>query len=74
MHRLGSYSNPANERSTRALLGVGFTLEGVLRDWHRHGDQWLDVNVFGLLREDWAAGPSAQVPVEVQGAVPPAFL
>jgi ribosomal-protein-alanine N-acetyltransferase len=24
LHRLGSYSNPANERSTRALLGVGF--------------------------------------------------
>ena len=30
MHRLGSYSNPANERSTRALLGVGLALEGVL--------------------------------------------
>ena len=73
MHRLGSYSNPANERSTRALLGVGFTLEGVLRDWHKHGDDWLDVNVFGLVREDWAAGPLAQVPVEVQGEPPPAF-
>ena len=31
MHRLGSYSNPANERSTRALHGVGFAHEGVLR-------------------------------------------
>ena len=74
MHRLGSYSNPANERSTRALEGVGLRREGVLRDWHKHGEEWLDVNVFGLLRDDWAAGPLAQVPVEVQGTPPPAFL
>jgi ribosomal-protein-alanine N-acetyltransferase len=72
LHRLGSYSNPVNERSTRALLGVGFTHEGVLRDWHRHGDTWLDVNVFGLLREDWAASPLAQVPVRVTGEPPAA--
>ena len=56
LHRLGSYSNPANERSTRALLGVGFRHEGVLRHWHRHGDRHLDVNVFGMLRDEWAAG------------------
>ena len=50
LHRVGSYSNPDNVRSTRALLGVGFRHEGVLRDWHRHGGRHHDVNVFGLLR------------------------
>ena len=74
LHRIGSYSNPANERSTKALLGVGFTHEGVLRDWHRHGDTWLPVNVFGLLREEWERSPLAQVPVTATGEVPPAFL
>jgi ribosomal-protein-alanine N-acetyltransferase len=74
MHRLGSYSNPANERSTRALEAVGFEREGVLRHWHRHGRQWLDVNVFGLLRDDWASGPLAEVPVQVQGEPPEGFL
>jgi ribosomal-protein-alanine N-acetyltransferase len=74
LHRIGSYSNPANGRSTRALLGVGLRHEGVLRDWHRHGDRWLDVNVFGLLRDDWAAGELAAVPVDVEGAPPPAFV
>ena len=73
LHRLGSYSNPENERSTRALLGVGFTHEGVLRDWHRHGETWLSVNVFGLLREEWERSPLAEVPVAVTGDVPPAF-
>jgi len=73
LHRIGSYSNPRNVRSTKALQGVGLRHEGVLRDWHRHGDRWLDVNVFGLLRDDWARGELARIPVEVQGAVPPAF-
>jgi ribosomal-protein-alanine N-acetyltransferase len=72
-HRLGSYSNPDNARSTRALLGVGFRHEGVLREWHRHGERWLDVNVFGMLRDDWATGPLADVPVTVEGE-PPAFF
>jgi ribosomal-protein-alanine N-acetyltransferase len=74
MHRLGSYSNPANVRSTKALLGVGFTQEGVLRHWHRHGDDYYDVNVFGMLRSDWEAGPLASVPVAVEGHAPEAFV
>lgn len=73
MHRLGSYSNPANERSTKALLGVGFRHEGVLRGYHRHDGRHLDVNVFGMLREDWESGPLRDVPVEVSGEPPPAL-
>jgi RimJ/RimL family protein N-acetyltransferase len=74
MHRLGSYSNPRNIRSTKALLGVGFTHEGVLRHWHRHGDAYYDVNVFGMLRSDWESGPLSDVPVTVEGEPPPAFV
>jgi ribosomal-protein-alanine N-acetyltransferase len=74
VHRLGCYSNPANERSTRALLGVGFRHEGLLRHWHRHGAEHLDVNVFGMLEAEWAAGPLAAVAVEVEGEPPGAFV
>ena len=70
LHRIGAYSNPANERSTRALLGVGFRHEGVLRHWHRHEARFHDVNVFGLLRAEWAEGPLAAVPVTVDGGAP----
>lgn len=74
-NRLGSYSNPHNERSTRALQGVGFVHEGVLRQWHRHGEQYLDVNVFGMLRQEWEQGTlRAEFPVEFEGEIPPAFL
>jgi ribosomal-protein-alanine N-acetyltransferase len=74
LHRLGSYSNPENVRSTNALLGAGFQHEGVLRHWHRHAGRWLDVNVFGMLREDWEGGPLRDVPVTVEGEPPPAFI
>jgi [ribosomal protein S5]-alanine N-acetyltransferase len=74
MHRLGSYSNPDNVRSTKALLGVGFTHEGVLRHWHRHGDTYFDVNVFGMLRSDWETGPLVDVPVRVEGEPPATFV
>jgi len=73
MHRLGSYSNPGNVRSTRALLALGFRHEGVLRDWHRHDGRHHDVNVFGLLRDEWDMGPLRDVPVRVEGALPAAL-
>lgn len=73
MGRLGAYSNTENLRSTKALLALGFRHEGVLREWHRHGARAYDVNVFGLLRGEWEAGPLADVPVRVEGE-PPAAL
>ena len=73
MHRLGAYSNTANVQSTKALLAIGFRHEGVLRDWHRHGDKYFDVNVFGMLRAEWEAGELSSVPVRVEGELPPAF-
>ena len=74
LERLGAYSNPDNARSTRALERLGFVREGTLRRWHRHGDRVLDVHVFGLLREEWAAGPLRDVPVSVAGAPPDAWV
>jgi ribosomal-protein-alanine N-acetyltransferase len=74
LERLGAYSNPENDRSTKALLALGFEHEGVLRRFHRHDERYLDVNVFGLLRGEWEDGPLSSVPVSVEGAPPAAFL
>jgi [ribosomal protein S5]-alanine N-acetyltransferase len=73
MRRLGAYSNTENVRSTRALCALGFRHEGVLREWHRHRGRAFDVNVFGMLRAEWADGPLAGVPVRVEGEPPDAF-
>jgi len=74
MNRIGSYSNPENVRSTRALEAVGYSREGVLRQWHRHREQYLDVNVFGMLRDDWRASQQAEIEVILEGSLPRAFL
>jgi ribosomal-protein-alanine N-acetyltransferase len=74
LERLGAYSNPENARSANALERVGFTREGTLRGWHRHGDRQLDVHIFGMLRADWEAGPLHEVRVAAIGAPPAAWL
>lgn len=74
LERVGAYSNVEHARSQRALERIGFQREGVLRRYHRHAGQALDVVVFGLLREEWESGPLAGVAVGVSGRPPPAFV
>jgi ribosomal-protein-alanine N-acetyltransferase len=71
LERVGAYSNPGNERSTRALERLGFRQEGALRAWHRHGDVRHDVNIFGLLRSEWAGTP---FDIGIEGAPPAPWL
>lgn len=73
LERLSAYASPANPRSVRALEKVGFTQEGLLRDWHRHGDAVHDVLFFRLLREEWEGSPLAAVPGTASGTPPAAF-
>jgi ribosomal-protein-alanine N-acetyltransferase len=56
MERVSAYANPDNGRSVRALEKVGYTLEGTLRRWHRHDGRQLDVNIVGMLRDEWNRG------------------
>jgi ribosomal-protein-alanine N-acetyltransferase len=74
LERIGSYTNVDHARSQRALERLGFEREGVLRGFHRHGDQPLDVVVFALLRPRWETGPLRDVPVQVSGEAPPQFV
>ncbi len=74
LNRISSYSNPENERSTSALEAVGYRREGVLRRWHRHDQNFLDVNIFGLLRDDWLGSDQAAIELKVEGSPPAAFL
>lgn len=74
LERLGAYSNPDNARSANALERVGFTREGTLRGWHRHGERQLDVHIFGMLRGDWEDGPLHDVKAAVIGTPPAPWL
>ena len=72
--RLTAWANTRNIRSQRALEAVGYRREGVLRSWHRHGEERHDVVVFRLTREEFAAAPSAAVPAAITGEPPMAFV
>jgi ribosomal-protein-alanine N-acetyltransferase len=73
LDRLTAWANTRNGRSQIALERVGFRREGVLRSWHRHGDQLHDVVVFGLTRADWERSPLRAVPATITGTAPAAF-
>jgi ribosomal-protein-alanine N-acetyltransferase len=67
--RLTAWANTRNGRSQLALERAGFTREGVLRGWHRHGEERHDVVVFRLLRGEWRP----QIDAQVSGEAPEAF-
>ncbi len=73
LERLGAYSNVLHGRSQAALQAIGFHREGVLRQWHRHGDQVHDVVSWSILRGEWERSRLGAVPVTITGDVPPAF-
>ena len=73
MDRLTAWANTRNGRSQVALERVGFKREGVLRDFHRHGDTLHDVVVFGMTRKGWMHSRLNGVLVGVEGTSPPAF-
>lgn len=74
LDRINAWANVENGRSQKALAKVGFVREGVLRHWHRHGDQLHDVAVYGMTRPDWEASGLADVPVEITGTPPAAWI
>jgi ribosomal-protein-alanine N-acetyltransferase len=73
LDRLNAWANTRNGRSQLALERAGFSREGVLRDWHRHGDTLHDVVVFGMTKRAWEGSPLAAVDVAIEGAPPDAF-
>jgi [ribosomal protein S5]-alanine N-acetyltransferase len=73
LERLGAYADLDNPCSQGALAGLGFTREGALRRWHRHGEAVHDVLVYSLLKDEWERSVLAEVGVEVRGEAPPAF-
>ena len=74
LERLTAYTSTGNPRSQVALERAGFVREGVLRAFHRHPSGVHDVVVFGLLRAEWEGSGLREVPVEVAGDPPPAFV
>jgi len=73
LRRLVAYADVRNERSQAALRRLGFRQEGVLRDYHRHGNRARTVALYSLLPADWRQSAAAGRPARISGAVPRAF-
>ena len=70
VERLSVYAAASNDRSRAALAKVGFTEEGVLRRFNRHGDEWFDCAIGSILRDEYLAGPLSHLAAEITGEVP----
>ncbi len=53
LHRVEALVDPADKRSQNLLYGLGFKLEGVLRDHDFLKGRFQDDMVFALLQQDW---------------------
>jgi ribosomal-protein-alanine N-acetyltransferase len=74
LQRVTALASPQNVRSLAALRRLGFVQEGVLRAWHVHAGVPRDVAVMRMLRDEWERTPLSEVPVEVEGDPPAAFV
>ncbi len=55
LERVGATCDVENVASYRLLEGLGFRLEGTLREALFHHGRWHDVRVYGVTRAEWAA-------------------
>jgi len=59
LHRAEWRCRADNDRSAAVARRLGMTLDGVLREAWRNGGVFHDKQVWSILAEEWAAGPSA---------------
>lgn len=74
MERLSAWVDVNNGSSQRHFERLGFTNEGVLRAFMRHGDERRDLISYSLLRGEWQLSPLAGVPAEISGDPPQPFV
>lgn len=53
LHKVCGQAIDFNDRSIRFHKGLGFSLEGRLREQHYDGNSFHDVLCFGLLKDEW---------------------
>jgi ribosomal-protein-alanine N-acetyltransferase len=55
LNRIEGHCDRENERSARAMAGVGMTLEGIHRERRYSEGRFHDMMTFAILRREWAS-------------------
>jgi ribosomal-protein-serine acetyltransferase len=58
LHRVTIQCGTGNRKSCAVPERLGFIREGVLREAQWVNDRWLDIDVWGMLSQDWEAARS----------------
>lgn len=58
LNRIEAFVDPQNAASARLLRKLGFSLEGLLRDAFHEKGQFVDAEIYSLLRREYSAEPS----------------
>lgn len=53
VNRIEAFVEPSNTGSRVLLEKLGFTLEGTLRQHEKCRGELIDIQILGLLRDDW---------------------
>jgi RimJ/RimL family protein N-acetyltransferase len=67
LHRISLDVLAFNPRARRVYEKVGFVTEGVLREEHRWGDQWIDDILMSILDHEWRRHRGRPAPAPCQG-------
>lgn len=59
LHRIHSRHFANNPASGRVMQKIGMTHEGCQRQHVRKWDEWIDIELYGILREDWESRAAA---------------
>ncbi|WP_094096376.1 GNAT family N-acetyltransferase [Paenibacillus physcomitrellae] len=54
LNRIEALLYPVNYASIRLLQKLGFQREGMLREYQQAGDRFVDLDMYSLLRREWA--------------------
>ena len=56
LHRIFASYHKSNEASGRILKKLGMSYEGCQREHIRKWDQFIDLELYGILRREWQTG------------------
>ena len=53
LNRIEGFVESENNNCKKAIEKLGFNLEGTMKEVENRGDQYIDVDIYSMLKDDW---------------------